>query len=53
MARAVAGTPTWISHGARDWVVSPENSRRMLQRMKDKIELTHFKGFRLLHTHLD
>lgn len=29
VARAIGRTPTWIFHGASDWVVSPDNSRRM------------------------
>lgn len=35
IARAVGRTPVWIFHGRRDWMVSPDNSRRMFARLKE------------------
>lgn len=34
VARAVGKTPIWIFHGARDWLVSPKNGRRMNELVK-------------------
>lgn len=34
IARRIGHTPVWIFHGARDWLVSPDNSRRMFSWLK-------------------
>ena len=47
VARAVGKTPIWIFHGAKDWLVSPANGRRMRDKVQaagGDVRFTEFAG---------